>query len=518
MRLFGTSHRSVALAILLVLPTMIRGLPAMLVDPVHVENPMLIPREEKGPEDDYDTHVSLINATPYRWHKTYNNSYQLMSWESTWPMYITPGQSVTVRANNFGYGLRNRYDSAGEVTYALEGTQHGASFQVQYRSGRPHHVWIQFREQLETLNNAQRTEHNLGFSRLPGGVGFVLAGKEGDFISNDGPIQWMQAQLPEIQGLPLREITLPRSHHAGLWKCGEAIGLAQPRNTQTQTVSLFDQLGNGGVRVLDVRPLLRNRKFRESHGSFLGHTYNGMTGTTLREMVETFNDFTSQYPGELYIWDIHEGDSRNGDRGFRPLDDDDLKELYSELGRIKHRGSFSEGGEDLTRRPLKHFITPKLMQSKKSTVLVRIPSSWALRKHFPGSKEGFVTGLNFPLKSHWSKTNDVQKMMDDQLSRLREARGSRASEMYNMDWLLTQVGIQVAFPLDSIMELSRAAWRTLYGEFWQALTDQTYPNMVTMDDIHGNSHKALAMVMNKCLAARRCGDLGGKVKGLNETV
>ncbi|KAK2597458.1 hypothetical protein QQS21_005928 [Conoideocrella luteorostrata] len=487
---------------------------------IHVNTTMatsafIHPRANKGPEDDYDTWISVINATPYSWHMIYNNSYQLIDWEGDWPEHIRPGQSVSVRANVFGYGQRNRYDTAGEVTYRLEGTHQPASLQVQYRSGRPHNVWIQFRESLETLNNARNTEHNLGFSRIPGGVGFVLAGREGDFLSNDPPLAWMQSQLYEIGHLPLRQISLPRSHHAGMWKCRKTIGLAQPRNTQTHTLPLRDQLGNGGIRVLDVRPMLYKGQFYESHGSFVGGTaWHGVLGAKLKEMIDIFNDFTGSVPGELYIWDIHEKDARNADRGFRALSDSDRKALYKLLEKIKHRKSVRRD-EDLTRRPLDYFIQRDLVEEKKSSVLIRVPAHWALEdaeKDFPGAKEGFISGLNFPLKTQWSDTNSASRMTDNQLSRLQRARPSRNSQMLNMDWLLTQKGIQAVIPMESIMELSRVAWRTLYGAFWQALSDETYPNMVTMDDIHGNQQKTMAMVINKCLAARRCGELGGMVK------
>ncbi|KAG5923646.1 hypothetical protein E4U42_004892, partial [Claviceps africana] len=151
-----TSHLSGALP-LLALVSAVSGLPAVLVDPVRVDvqgtgpdmagsgpdlrlaslRKELVPadgpdtptigRRGKRLDDDQDTHVSLINATPYRWHLTFNSSYQLRDWDSAWPAYVVPGASVTVRARNRGHGVgKSASDSAGEVTYELEHTRQPA--------------------------------------------------------------------------------------------------------------------------------------------------------------------------------------------------------------------------------------------------------------------------------------------------------------------------------------------------------------------------------------------------------
>ncbi|KAG5974659.1 hypothetical protein E4U55_008098 [Claviceps digitariae] len=465
---------------------------------------------EKGHDDEHDTHLSLINATPYRWHLTYNSSYQLTQWDHEWPTYVMPGESVTVRANNHGHGIKASQDSAGEVTYELEQTKQPASFQVQYRSGQRHDVWVQFRDQLKTLNNEVGSQLDLGFSRTPGGVGFVLAGKEGDFLSNNGPVQWMQSQLPEIGHLPLREILLPRSHNSGMWVSNVPIGVGQSRNTLTQSQSLYHQLHEGGIRVLDYRPLLLGKRFHAAHGALIGHEYHGMVGASLADMIADFNNFTQQYPGELFIWDIHEGDARNGDHHFKPLTDQDLQLLYQELQTIQWRASVPDH-KDITHRPLNSFISPKGREMGQSSVLIRVPTSWARRRGFPGPKHGFVSGTSLPLTSRWSNTNHLNNLVVDQLKRLYEARSSRKSHMHNMDWVLTLSDLQAAFPVASITDMSRGAWRALYGRLWRALSDTTYPNMLSLDDIHGSSLKAMAMTVNKCLAGRRCGALGGKV-------
>ena len=472
--------------------------------------------KELGPENDHDTYISLINATPYEWHRGYNSSYQLKNWSTGWPKRILSGQSHTMVVRR-ARGSFPR-DSAGDVIYHLKGTKKPMSFMVRYTPGIKDGVSVQFLEQLQTLNNAKNTLHKLGFNRIPGGVGFILAGTEGDFLSNDPPLGWMQAQLHEIGDLPLKEIAMPRSHHAGQWKNEESVGFATPANTQTHRLPLEDQLGNGGIRVLDVRPVLRHKLWRESHGGFIGPYYHGMMGATIREMVGMVNTFLEETKGELVIFDIFDQETRNGDSRFRPVNDDELKILYKELMKLKHLIAVPED-HDLTEWPLRRFLNIAYSKHNKvrSAVLIRVHPSWAARKHFPGSKKGFVTGVNLPLKSRWSDVGDVKKMATDQITSLKNARPNRNATLYNVDWLLTQKSLSAVFPLQSIMTMALQAWRAMYDELWGALTDQTYPNLLTVDNIHGNEHKTFVMAINKCLAARKCGDLGGKVQVVNDT-
>ncbi|KAG5948751.1 hypothetical protein E4U53_006156 [Claviceps sorghi] len=565
MRLFSKFRLSGALPLLALVCT-VRGLPKVLVDPVTVDvqgagpdvagadlggrlsslrkevvhmktqfarngsqdaaEVPAVGRHGRSHKAAHDTYVSLINATPYRWHLTYNNSYQLRDWDGMWPEYILPGASVTVRATNHGHGAgKISTDSAGEVTYEVEQTRRPASFQVQYRSGqpfqpgKPHDVRVQFRDQLQTLNNAVGAVVDLGFSRVPGGVGFVLAGREGDFVSNNGPVQWMQAQLPEIGRLPLREVLLPRSHNSGLWEGRHRLGAAQARNTLTQTQTLSHQLGPGGVRVVDMRPLLLDGRFYAVHGavllppgSIMGAEFQGMAGASLADMIAEFNNFTASYPGELYIWDIHEESARSGDREFRPFDSFDVQRLYRELEAVQWRAALPDDHQDITRRPLDSFISPETKDKRQSSVIIRVPADWAKDGGFPGPKQGFVSADSFPLSSRWSNAHHLEDLVVDQTNYLNKMRPSRTSVMHNMDWVLTQSVLQVVFPVRSIIEMSRGSWRALYGSFWGALSDTTYPNMLSLDAVQGSSLKAIVMAVNKCFAARRCGSLGGKVK------
>ncbi|KAM4063908.1 LysM domain-containing protein [Hirsutella rhossiliensis] len=465
------------------------------------------PYGERGPEMDHDTWVSLINATPYRWARVYQHSYQMGSW-GVWPEYLEPGQSVqTLAERRNGFFIE---DSAAEVRYQLEGTARPMGLQVEYRRGLAHRVWVRFVDELETLNNARGTEHELGFVRRPGGVGFLLAGsEEAGFVSNDGPLQWMQASLPLVGHLPLRELALPRTHHSGMWKAVQPVMFGCPANTLTHDDDLWNQLGNGGIRVLDLRATRVGHEFRESHVSEIGILgWQGMIGAGIEEMIDIVNRFNDQYPGELIILDVHR-EARSRSRGWQELDEGEVLDLYKLFKLLRHRLRVPDD-EDLTTWPLGRFIA-----NGTSAVLVRFHQSWLKRAPdgFPGGAEGFVTDRQLPYLGDWSNAAEVADMVRDQLTQLAHFRPRRDSPAFNAQWIITQNSAQTVFPLETIIQRNAPAWRTLYHEFWNALSDQTYPNWITVDASHHSQLKAMAMAINLCLGARKCGSLGGRVRG-----
>ncbi|RDA87711.1 hypothetical protein CP532_1804 [Ophiocordyceps camponoti-leonardi (nom. inval.)] len=455
--------------------------------------------------DEPEMVITLINATPYRWRKGYTHSYKAPRWEF-WPDVIYEGETKSAYISS----LRFSKDSAAEVVYHLEGTEKPMSIRVEWRSGKYHDTYIVFQEELETMNNAKETTHFLGAGWWPNGVGFMLAGTEGKFISNDGPLGWMQSLLPHIGDFSLRELAMPRSHHAGMWKFVAPIGFGSFSNTATQLDDIWSQLGNGGVRVFDMRPTLWHHHFRESHHSsvgFLGE--QGAYGAGIEEMIDLINRFNKEVPGELIIVDIHPQlvDARR----WEDLFPEQLEDLYNLMRKLEHRIAVPDD-EDVTAWPLNRFIG-----DGQSAVLIRFASGWLDKADkekgkgiFPGGKEGFVTEKNFHTNGHWSNTNKLSVLVEDQFTEMQNSRPHRDSPMLDLSWVMSQEALEtVAGP--SIIELSKPTWRALYSVFWTFITENMYPNWISMDNSHGSQLKAMVMTINYCLVARQCGGLGGKV-------
>jgi hypothetical protein len=230
-----------------------------------------------------------------------------------------------------------------------------------------------------------------------------------------------------------------------------------------------------------------------------------MLGAHLEDMINAVNTFCEEHPGELFIWEVHAMDAWNLDRGYKPLDDQDRRDLYAVFKKLKYRIPVPDN-RDITMLPLEYFIG-----NKTSAVLVRVHESWVRKGHFPGGAEGFVSSANFPVAHRWSETGVPAKMAKDQLKHLYQSRPRPDSTLFRSDWLLTQVGLEAVAPQRSIIEMGLAAWAALYDEMWKGINAMTYPNWISMDGIEGSGLKAMAMTINHCLAAKRCGSLNGKV-------
>ncbi|KAL7957410.1 PLC-like phosphodiesterase [Trichoderma compactum] len=459
-----------------------------------------------------DPHITLINATPYKWQRGYIHQYQMPDWENDFPQLIYPGELAGVLIQP-SKGYRDWADSAAEVVYHLVGTSEPMSFMVKFNN-RHDTLKVEFLESLSSMNNAKASVHDFEIKNFPdSGVAFIIAGEEGDFITNDPPIDWMQAMLPELADKPLREIVLGRSHHSGLWSSHISTGFAMPGNTVTQSVHLREQLGNGGIRVLDFRPLRIEDEFREIHGvrtndPLGGKIFQGTEGASLSEMIQIVNEFNRKYPGELIIWDVHSHDAWNKYEKYRPLNDsqEDRVALYNQFLALENRVDIPDDVDDVSTWPLWRFIG-----NKTSAVLINVDEVWRKKdiEVFPGNREGFVTGRILPLTHPWSNTNNVHTMAKGQVAYFRAVRPVPQRRINITEWILTMKGIQLI--RDTILQLSGPAWRSLFVDLWPATTSDSYPNWISVDNVRGNHHKTLVMAMNHCLVAKKCGVLGGKV-------
>lgn len=459
----------------------------------------------------FDTCITLTNATPYRWRKGFSHSYQMDRW-ARWPDFIEPGEAFT-NAVRHKVGLYHK-DTAAEVVYHLEGTDRPTSFMVEFRKGGKHKIWVRFLEELETANLPKGAEIDLGWHKRPDGQFFLLAGKEGDFISTNGPDGWMQSMMEDIGDVSLAEIVMGRSHHSGSY-VSDVVRLAQTGTTQCQTKDISHQLREGGVRVMDMR-LARwwdkagKSLFYEVHGAMLGG-WHGSRGATYDEIIEAINKFNDDVPGELIIFDVHAEAFVYKEYDYLKLKASDRADFYDFLKqKLKHRLELPET-EDYTKLPVKDFIG-----DGKSAVIIRIDQSWIDKDgadSFPGAHEGFVTSANFPLISRWSDTDSIERLREDQLSNMRKHRQGptdlkrKPRTFFDMQWLLTLQGLSNFAPQWSVVQLNRReAWVSLFHHAWSAFTVDQYPSWLTVDAVREGEFKSIVMAMNKCFVARACGD------------
>lgn len=470
-----------------------------------------------------DIQIAVINATPYRWRRVDVHNYQLAGWgnpgkeyKSRWPQFIEPGQSRQYQVANRKNVWKNK-DDAGEVTYALEGTDEPMSFEIRFKmtSINTFQAHVQFREELTTKTTKKGERILIGSektARVPvganmGGCSFHIAGKEGDFTSttdwNHPDLGgWMQDLLPAIGDYPLKEIVMPRSHHAALdtaedghYLKGASLLTGQ---SVTQNLPIGQQLSAEGVRILDERVYYsEDRGFIHAHMKPSRKTgYKiGSVGRKTIDVIKAINDFNDANPGELIIWDFHpltfDFTRKNAD--FSP---ERRQEFY-----------------DMLKNNLKHLVQlPKLSDYSKltlndligngtSAVILRF-NEW---EGLPGAEEGFVNTRNFRVDDHWSQKYNSIEVYLDQKAHLEGS--SRHGVAHGTQFIRSLLPTQMYIPSDmTLVLMARELMTWVRFQLWNILTGEMYPNWITLDGFEGGEAKGFIIAMNKCFVARQCGD------------
>ncbi|CAG9943416.1 unnamed protein product [Clonostachys rosea f. rosea IK726] len=289
------------------------------------------------------------------------------------------------------------------------------------------------------------------------------------------------------------------------------------------------------IRLLDDLEVMNHHKgaefnlgarispFRACHGALRDGTWWGTLGEWFDELIEQTNQFNEDYPGELIIWDFHPteafryggrwgGKGKGGnewtfeERDYGYLSGEGRAEFLESLKALNHRVVLPED-VDITKVPLNKFINSK---DKKPAVIIRVDERWLWDmdpEDWPGPSEGFVTNREFPMTSTWSEKERIEDVAEHQLRRLDEVEVSRTSQVYDMQWLQTLVGIDAIWPLGvSLISMANEAWDAALKDLFNALTPDRYPNWLTVDAIKNSELKTLVMAMNHCFVLDRCGD------------
>ncbi|KAM3494780.1 hypothetical protein MY3957_001911 [Beauveria namnaoensis] len=452
--------------------------------------------------------VGLVNGTPYTWKRIgieFNDMDQKMS--QTFREIILPGEPFAA------YAYTHDKKAKAMVQYELVGTSEKTWFTLRISSGEPHQVTVEYGGALETVANGNEGKRgsvvDLNVDRGVACATFYLTGSEGRFLSNDAPVNWMHTMLEEIGNHTLREIMLPRSHHAGMYTLngGDGVGFGGRGNTWTQDYSVYDQLKIGGVRVIDSRLVLtrREKKVFESHGSKVAGAWHGSLGVSHDSMIKQINRFNDEYPGELIIIDVDGREMRDNKR-FNQLDAAGVAHVVESFKRLKHRAVLVPG-EDIAQIPIN-----RLIGDGKSAVIIRMEEYRTRNlpgEGYPSATEGFITNNELPYHKHWSNMDNAEKMLKDQTEKLLEYKDGRFRQLYVSDFLLTQKGIAVIFG-NPIRVINEAAWKKLIETFWGVFRKDVFPNWLAMDAIRGGELRGIAMTVNECLVAKRCGKLGNR--------
>lgn len=164
------------------------------------------------------------------------------------------------------------------------------------------------------------------------------------------------------------------------------------------------------------------------------------------------------------------------------------------LERINHR-VVNRGGEgDLSQLRVSDFI-----QDRAAVIIIVDAQLYKTQDRVDLSafaEKGFFRRGQLPLYDRYAKESNQNKMIADQLDKMKQERQSTDYPMFLLSWTLTQTGLNV-------VENGKGSNRALIEKLWLAMSSSTYPNIINVDAYPSNrDFVALSMAINYHLAPR----------------
>ncbi|RSL89300.1 hypothetical protein CEP51_001301 [Fusarium floridanum] len=456
--------------------------------------------ERRGKRGSY---FLLVNATPWKMTLSGRSSYQMNVWE--FPVTIAPGTSNRIYIEGKGH-----IDDGGEVSYRFEDLPGHPDFEFRYSgklgTNRVPGAGVSFTS-LETVNNNIGSFHKLEW-RQDNNMPFIIASSEENpenpsihpwLVSTNPPRDWMHATYPRISCLKLRELAISGTHDSGMSLFNGGSGLGLDANTLTQELSVAGQL-EFGARWFDIRPSKTGGKWATGHYSFGAGNWHGGNGEYLDDIIDGINRFT-EHNKELIILNVAQGlnsDNFNGDSDAK-ISQAEWEDVMRKLERINYRVENRGGEEDLSQLRVSDFI-----QDHAAVIIIVDADLYKSQDRVDLSAfadKGFFRRDQLPLYDRYADENNQNKMIADQLDKMRKERTSPASSMFLLSWTLTQTPLSVLG--NGVIENSKGANRALIEKLWPAMSSSTYPNIINVDAYPSNrDFAALSMAINYHFAPR----------------
>lgn len=378
-------------------------------------------------------------------------------------------------------------DDGAEVYFSLDGTAN--TFQIQARAPSSNFKLQAYLDGIVTANNPQGSAINLGWIH-DGSVTFILTGTPGNYWSSNTPPNWMQQLRSVIGNKPLRHVAIPGSHDAGMSIIGTSTAFANSENTQTQTQNLGTQLALGS-RYFDLRPVISDGVFTAGHYSDVTVVgWQGADGQSLSDIINEINAFTATNK-ELIILNLSHDLNTDVGRDYRSLNQAEWNELYAQLSGINNLFvAPNPSTVDLSSLTVNQFIG----SGQAAVVCIVQPSDSSISLG-PYTTRGFYTYSQFNVYNNYSNTDNLGTMQSEQMQQLRSVRSSPDGQPFLLSWTLTQAAIDIGDG-ESILDLAGEANPTIYSQLLPAISAQTFPNILYIDDFADSSITALAVYIN----------------------
>ena len=402
----------------------------------------------------------------------------------SWPATIATGTSTRIYIEWETNIFHNSADDAGEATYRL---LTGEQFQIQARaSGRNFNLEVLL-DGIATQGNTQGNTISLGWEKS-GYVSWILSSSNGQYSSSNPPPDWMAQNLATLGSNSLAQITIPGSHDSGMGVFQRSTPFSTASNTQTQRLTLGDQL-RAGSRYFDLRPVISGGVCMANHYDFVEplNLWQGGNGQTIAEIVQHINAFTVSYKELIILNFSHDYNTDVGNDAYRSFTQAEWDALFAQLAGLDDlwASSGDPTSVDLTTVVLRDFIGG----GRAAVLFIIEPSnvdlgSWVMR--------GFYKYWQFNAYNVYSDTDDADGMSQDQLQKLSQQKSQGA--YFLLSWTLTQDAEEVLVG-PSILSIADQVNQQLYLKLMQASTAEVFRNILYVDAFTSQV-TALAMALN----------------------
>jgi len=401
----------------------------------------------------------------------------------------TQGQLAQVYVERDGDGRGH----SGQGNYTLA-DPHTSAFQIRYSmiddKTATSDIYL---ENIHTLDTSEHNTISVGFTHNIA-TPLILSGTENDLESLDIHSNWMEQNLPYLGCHALNQICMPGSHDAGMSKLDGKTTGASRTNTVTQNLDIAGQL-RWGIRYFDIRPVIAAAHFKTGHYSKVKGFMQGGNGQSIDEIITQVNDFTGNNRELVILHLTHSMDTDAGDRNYPPLSQDQWNRLLDQLSSLKHLYA-APPGTDYSRLKLNDVL------KTSAAVFVIVDSALPDGSEVVlGSHEGtgFIHGRQYDIYNNYADTGNQDKMVSDQLAKLKQQRTSPDSGLFLLSWTLTTGATT------SIIDKAQDVYPRMFQSqsVWDACSTNTYPNIIMIDAVSTDQRlTAFTIAINRYFAPK----------------
>lgn len=435
-------------------------------------------------------YITIVNLTPHRFvlNKGATHSYQMdiFDWDD-----IPQGRSRQNIAKYTSKVGKNPVDDNGEAYYSIQGTN--KKFMVRATTHIPDDYPRRTVFDLSGMGLGQREYSDPG-KESP--VTLVITGSDSyGFTASlrHGPGNWMKGIYNVIKDRQVQHLFLPGTHDAGMSRIsGNLASLGSSPNTQTQGISIYDQL-RAGSRLFDLRVgTVHNASDTSKYGYWILHVNNeradvaiGNTGEALDEVIQEVNQFTAENPGEIVFFRVRYLIGIRNIPSFGPIywTADMVNEFFGKLKGVNNRCGNLDMNTKFNKQKASYFMD----QNGGNGCVLFLLDTGNLNDNVPHDSigDGIYKTDRLDVWDNWSNMADTAKVANDQTTKWKTV--GRSGDFNNDQFLIGQWIISAdPFTTTALTIEQIAIQPTNPALYWMGLNNmspEAFPTVALVDYI-----------------------------------